>query len=308
MPRIAYLGPPGTFAEQASRALTEETDSELVPHESIRSALDAVRGGEVLAAGVPVENSVEGAVSATLDGLASGEPLVAVAETVLPIRFDVLVRRGVSARDVTAVASHPHALAQVRRWVTERLPGAGTVPASSTAAAAEEVETGKADAAVVAPVAAQHHPELVPLARGIADVDDAATRFLLIRGPGPLPEPTGADRTSIAVVAHDEVGTLGEVLSELSLRGINLSRIESRPTVDGLGTYRFFLDLDGHVADARVGDALAGLHRRCSEVRFLGSFPKAGREPVNVRPYASEQAFRESADWLERVRSGRLDS
>ncbi|SDR00105.1 prephenate dehydratase [Actinopolyspora saharensis] len=308
MPRIAYLGPPGTFAEQASRALTEDTDSELVPSESIRSALDAVRGGEVLAAGVPVENSVEGAVSATLDGLASGQPLVAVAETVLPIRFDVLVRQGSSARDVTSVASHPHALAQVRRWVTERFPGASTVPASSTAAAAEDVAAGSADAAVVAPVAAQHHPELVPLARGIADVDDAATRFLLIRAPGPLPEPTGADRTSIAVVAHDEVGTLGEVLSELSLRGINLSRIESRPTVDGLGAYRFFLDLDGHVADARVGDALAGLHRRCSEVRFLGSFPKAGREPVNVRPSASEQAFRESAAWLERIRSGLLGS
>ncbi|WP_019856010.1 prephenate dehydratase [Actinopolyspora mortivallis] len=306
MPRIAYLGPRGTFAEQATRALTSDITPELVPYESIRASLDAVRAEEVFAAGVPVENSVEGSVSATLDGLTSGGPLVAVAETVLPIRFDVLTRPGTTEREITSVASHPHALAQVRRWRAEHLPGAESVPTSSTAAAAEEVAAGRADAAVVAPVAGQHHPELAHLAHGIADVDEAMTRFLLIRPPGPLPQPTGSDRTSIAVVAHDEVGTLAEMLTELSLRGINLSRIESRPTADRLGAYRFFLDLEGHVADARVGDALAGLHRRCSEIRFLGSFPKAERAPVNVRPSASEQAFQESASWLARVRAGRL--
>ncbi|ASU77086.1 prephenate dehydratase [Actinopolyspora erythraea] len=305
MPRIAYLGPQGTFTEQATRALTADFAAELIAHDTVHSALDAVRLGDVEAAGVPMENSVEGAVAATLDGLVGGDPLVAVAELVLPIRFDVLLRPEVDPLRATSVASHPHALAQVRGWLSERLPRAQDVPTASTATAAAEVESGTADAAVVAPVATHYHPELTRLASEVADVDDAVTRFLLVRRPGRLPEPTGADRTSIAVVAHDEVGALGEVLSELSLRGINLSRIESRPTKDRLGAYRFFLDFDGHVADTRIGDALTGLHRRCFEVRFLGSFPKADSKPVNVRAADSEQAFRRSMGWLDEVRAGR---
>ncbi|RCW47319.1 prephenate dehydratase [Halopolyspora algeriensis] len=306
MPRIAFLGPPGTFTEQATRALTADFDAELVPFDTVPNALDAVRSQDVLAAGVPMENSVEGSVSATLDALTMGEPLVAVAEAVLPIRFHVLVRRGTTAGAVSTVASHPHAIAQVRSWLDRHLPEARVLTTSSTAAAAAEVDGGHADAAVVAPVAAERHPALVPLDTGVADVADARTRFLLIRRPGALPEPTGADRTSIAVVAHDEVGALTEVLSELSLRGINLSRIESRPIKDRLGEYRFFLDFDGHVADARIGDALTGLRRRCEEVRFLGSYPKADRSPASVRPAASEQAFRKSMEWLAEVRAGRL--
>lgn len=306
MPRIAYLGPPGTFTEQATRALTADFGAELVPSETVPLALDAVRDGDVMAAGVPVENSVEGSVSATLDALTSGTPLIAVGETVLPIRFHVLVRRGTVSEKVATVSSHPIALAQVRGWLGEHLPEAEVLVTSSTAAAAAAVDAGDADAAVTAPVATEHYGTLEPLATDIADVTDALTRFLLVRTPGMLPEPTGADRTSIAVLAHDEVGALTEVLAELSLRGINLSRIESRPTRDRLGEYRFFLDFDGHVADARVGDALTGLRRRCGDVRFLGSYPKADRIPSSVRPTASEQAFRSSMEWVERVRSGRI--
>ncbi|SFD86097.1 prephenate dehydratase [Actinopolyspora alba] len=305
MPRIAYLGPQGTFTEQAARELTADFAAELIAHDTVHSALEAVRAGEVEAAGVPMENSVEGAVPSTLDGLVAGDPVVAVAELVLPIRFDVLARPATNPAEITSVASHPHALAQVRGWLARELPRAQDVPTASTATAAVEVESGTADAAVVAPVAHRYHSRLTRLASDIADVDDAVTRFLLVRRPGHLPEPTGADRTSIAVVAHDEVGALGEVLSELSLRGINLSRIESRPTKDRLGAYRFFLDFDGHVADTRIGDALTGLHRRCSEVRFLGSFPKADSKPVSVRASDSEQAFRRSMRWLSEVRRGR---
>ncbi|SDK28951.1 prephenate dehydratase [Actinopolyspora mzabensis] len=305
MPRIAYLGPQGTFTEQAARELTADFAAELVAYDTVHSALEAVRAGEVEAAGVPMENSVEGSVPSTLDALVAGDPVVAVAELVLPIRFDVLVRPGTTPSEVTSVASHPHALAQVHGWLSRELPRAQGVPTASTATAAVEVENTTADAAVVAPVAHRYHSRLTRLASDIADVDDAVTRFLLVRSPGHLPEPTGADRTSIAVVAHDEVGALGEVLSELSLRGINLSRIESRPTKDRLGAYRFFLDFDGHVADTRIGDALTGLHRRCSEVRFLGSFPKADNKPVSVRAADSEQAFRRSMRWLSEVREGR---
>ncbi|MEY8042570.1 prephenate dehydratase [Saccharopolyspora cebuensis] len=304
MPLVAYLGPRGTFTEQASRCLTDDFDAELVPFDAVSQALRAVRTGEVLAAAVPVENSVEGSVPATLDALSAGDPLVAVREAMLPIRFDVLVRPG--TRDVRSVASHPHALGQVRGWLAEHLPGAEVRVSGSTAAAAAEVLAGEHDAAVTAPTAIEEYPSLVRLAEGIADLPDAVTRFLLLRRPGIPPEPTGADRTSIAAVIGDEVGALTELLAELSLRGINLSRIESRPTKDRLGEYRFFLDFDGHIADARIGDALSALHRRCSEVRFLGSYPKADRSPATVRPAASEQVFRHSAQWVDDLRAGAI--
>ncbi|MBB5154175.1 prephenate dehydratase [Saccharopolyspora phatthalungensis] len=306
MPQIAYLGPPGTFTEQATRLLTEDFDADLVPYETVPLALAAVRAGEVLAAGVPVENSVEGSVPATLDALTTAEPLVAVQEAVLPVQFDLLARPGVALSEIGTVASHPHALAQVRSWLSENMPGARTRATSSTAAAAAEVAAGEFDAAISASVALDHYPSLVRLVGGIADVPDAVTRFLLVRRPGVLPEPTGADRTSLCAVISDEVGSLVEMLAELALRGINLSRIESRPIKDRFGEYRFFLDFDGHVADARIGDALTALRRRCSSVRFLGSYPKADRSPASVRPSASEQAFQTSANWLEDLRAGRL--
>lgn len=306
MPQIAYLGPAGTFTEQATRSLTGDFAAELVPFETVPLALTAVRRGEVLAAGVPVENSVEGSVPATLDALTTDAPLVAVQEALLPVRFDLLVRPGTEQGAIRTVASHPHALAQVRDWLAAHLPGAEARATSSTAAGAAAVAAGEFDAAISAPVAAEHYPSLERLVGGIADVPDAVTRFLLVRRPGKLPEPTGADRTSVCAVIGDEVGSLAELLAELSLRGINLSRIESRPIKDRFGEYRFFLDFDGHVADARIGDALTALRRRCSTVRFLGSYPKADRSPASVRETASEQAFRVSAQWVEDVRAGRL--
>lgn len=306
VPRIAYLGPPGTFTEQATRALTADFDAELVPSDTVALALAAVRSGEAHAAGVPVENSVEGSVSATLDAMAADDPLIAVAEMVLPIHFHVFVRPGTTADKISTVASHPIALGQVRDWLAGTLPHADTLVTSSTAAAASSVESGAADAAIAAPLAWERFSSLDTLATGVADVSDAVTRFWLVQRPGVMPEPTGADRTSIAAVVSDEVGALTDLLVELSLRGINLSRIESRPTRYRLGEYRFFLDFDGHVSDARIGDALSGLRRRCSEVRFLGSYPKADRAPSSVRSTVSEQAFEESADWLARIRAGRL--
>lgn len=306
MPHIAYLGPQGTFTEQATRVLTSGFEAELIPYDDVPAALAAVRVGEILAAGVPVESSVEGSVPVTLDALSADEPLIAVAETVVPVRFDILVRRGTTADQVETIASHPHAIAQVRDWLDVNLPKAERVATSSTAAAAVRVETGECDAAVTAPAAFEHHSaSLEKLATEIADIPDAVTRFLLVRRPGMLPEPTGADRTSIVAMVSDEVGSLTAVMNEFSLRGINVSRIESRPTKDRLGEYLFFLDFDGHVADARIGEALAGLRRRCSDVRFLGSYPKADRAPASVRPSASEQAFQSAADWLERIRGGR---
>ncbi|MGH3878361.1 MAG: prephenate dehydratase [Actinophytocola sp.] len=305
MSTIAYFGPQGTFTEQAARTYARPADS-LVPVATVTLALAAVRAGDADLACVPVENSVEGAVSATMDALAVDDPLVAVAEVVLPVRFSVLVRPGLAAADVRTVASHPHALAQVQGWLAEHLGQATQAASNSTASAAVGVAAGDWDAAITAPVAASHYP-LDVLATGVADLDGAVTRFLLLRRPGELPPPTGSDRTSIvAVAAAERTGVLAEMLTELALRGINLSRIESRPQKGRLGQYRFYLDFDGHVAEQRVGDALAALHRRCLQLRFLGSYPKAepGASSVGATPGHTDADYAAAARWLSGVMGG----
>jgi prephenate dehydratase len=301
VPRIAYFGPRGTFTEQAARTFG---DAELIPYETVPLVLAAVRAGDADAGCVPVENSVEGAVTATMDSLAEDQPLIAVGEAVLPVSFSILARRGTTAEDVKTVASHPHALAQVREWIAEHLPNARPVATTSTAAAAVQVHEGEFDAAVSAPVAALHYP-LEALATDVADVGNAVTRFLLLSKPTALPAPTGADRTSLAVViAHDEPGSLASTLSELALRGINLTRIESRPLRGLFGEYRFYLDLDGHVAEERVADALAALHRASRHVRFLGSYPKADRSPSEPLTKTTDADYVAARDWVAKVREG----
>jgi len=306
VPSIAYLGPKGTFTEQAVRALPESDGARLVPMDGVIAAIEATRSGETDAACVPVENSVEGSVAATLDALADPDspPLIAVCETVLPVRFSVLVRPGTPADAVRTVATHPHAAAQVRGWLGQNLPDAKLITTYSTAAAAVAVCDGEADAAITAPVAATHYP-LEALASEVADLPDAVTRFLLLRRPEPPPPPTGADRTSLVAVTTDRTGALLEVLAVFALRGINLSRIESRPTKGRLGEYQFFLDCDGHIAEARVGDALAALHRRCTRVRFLGSYPRADGRPTMAAAGGADADFDAATAWLAGLLQGR---
>jgi prephenate dehydratase len=295
----SYLGPEGTFAEQAARVLAP--DDELRSAVSVHAAISALRAGEVDSACVPVENSVEGSVPATLDAMAESEPpVLAVAEAVLPIQFSVLVRPGTGAADVRTVATHPHAAAQVRSWLGTHLPDAATVLTASTSAAAVAVLDGQADAAVCAPIALRHYP-LAELAGAVHDKNDAKTRFLLLRRPGMVPAPTGTDRTSLVAMAADRPGALLEVLAEFALRGINLTRIESRPMKAKLGEYQFFLDCEGHIAEHAVGDTLAELHRRCTWVRFLGSYPRIGAP----RPGPDPAGFTAARAWLNAVRAGR---
>lgn len=303
MSSIAYFGPAGTFTEQAARRFTASGD-DLVAADTVATAMDEVRRGRADAACVPVENSVEGAVAATLDALAGGDPLVGVAETLLPIRFSVLVRGDLpDDATVRTVASHPHALAQVREWLGEHLPEADSVASASTAAAAVAVRDGEYDAAVTAPVAVTHYPLRVH-ASDVADVRDAATRFLLLRRPCVPPEPTGGDRTSIVAEVDNRVGALAELLQELTLRGINLTKLDARPEKRHLGRYRFFIDFEGHVAEPRIGDALCALSRRSNTVRFLGSFPRADGVTATVAARAGNPDFLGAQKWLEDVRKG----
>jgi len=309
--RYAYLGPEGTFAEAALRTLPAAAKGDLQPQVSVTAALDAVRRGEADHALVPIENSVEGSVSATLDELAVGDLLMVTREVLLPVSFALMVRPGTGLHQVRRVATHPHAAAQCRRWLATALPDATVVPALSTAAAARGLADGSAnhDAAIAAPIAAERY-RLEVLASDVEDNADAVTRFVMVSRPGEPPLPSGHDKTSlVAFISDDHPGALLEVLTELSVRGVNLTRIESRPTGEGMGRYCFSIDCEGHVDDARLGEALSGLRRVCPDVRFLGSYPRADRGPAreaSERDAAEKDAlYRDAAAWLGRIRTGR---
>jgi prephenate dehydratase len=297
-----FLGPEGSFAHAAALALAE--GAELVPLASVAEAVDAVRAAAVARAVVPLENSVEGSVPATLDELAApGSPLVITAETYLPVVFDLLVRPGTTQAAIGTIATHPHAAAQVRRYLLTQLPSARVIPVGSTAAGAQAVSEGQYDAAV-APAAAAHRYRLDSLAHDIADNPGAVTRFVVLGIPAAPPPPTGNDRTTVLTyLKENHAGALLEILTEFAARGVNLTRIESRPTKGRLGQYCFSIDCEGHVADARVGDALAALHRICADVRYLGSYPRRDGRLGEIQSGRADADFAESGDWLDRIRS-----
>lgn len=307
VPRYAYLGPEGTFSEAAARCLPDVLDA-LLPYPSVPAAMAAVRAGEADGAVVPLENSVEGSVNATLDELIRGEPLMITREVLLPVEFALLAVPGTELGAVRRVVTHAVAEAQCRRWLEEQLPKAEVHLAASTAAAAAMVANGYVgtegpyEAAIAATVAADHY-RLATLATGIGDNPDAMTRFVLVQRPGRPPEPSRADKTSlVAFIRDDHPGALLELLEQFATRGVNLTRIESRPTGNGLGEYCFAVDCEGHIADARVGEALMGLRRVCADVRYLGSYARAdGAEPA-VGYGTSNEEFDSAAEWLARLR------
>lgn len=302
--RYAYLGPAGTFAHAAAQALTAGIEASLVPHASVTQAIDALRAGTVTGAVVPLENSVEGGVPATLDELAgSSTPLIIAAETFLPVVFDLLVRPGTTQDDVSTIATHPHAEAQVRRYLLTELPGTTTALVGSTAAGAEAVRDGEYDAAV-APAIAGRLYGLDSLEHDIADNPGAVTRFVLLTRTASPPAPTGNDRTTlVAYLKYNRSGALLEILTEFGGRGVNLTRIESRPTKGSIGQYSFSIDCEGHVEDARVGEALTALHRLCAEVRYLGSYPRQDGQQSPVPAGRTDPEFTRAAAWLERIRT-----
>jgi len=305
MTRIAFLGPRGTFAEAALRLLDAAAGAELVPAASVHAALDLARTGEVDMALVPMENSVEGSVPLTLDELSSsGTGLVIVDEVVLPVTMTLVAPKGVGLGDITRIATHPHAHAQTRGWLDANLPGVVVLPALSTAGAAAGLnDLPRVYDAAIAPAITAEIYDLTILAANIGDTEDAHTRFVLVQPPGEVPQPTGADKTTLALyMHHDQPGALLAILNEFAVRGVNMTRIESRPTRKVLGDYYFSVDIEGHVSDARVAEALMGLHRVCLDVRYLGSYPRHdGREPV-LRPGVTDADFAEAQDWLRKLK------
>jgi prephenate dehydratase len=304
--RVAYLGPQGTFTEAALLQMVDSKaipgspqDVEPLPCTSADNALAAVRSGAADYACAPIENSIDGSVVPTMDSLATGAPLQIYAEHTLDVAFSIAVRAGIRASNVETVAAFPVAAAQVKRWLAEHLPDARVVPATSNAAAAQDVAEGRADAGVSTALAAERF-ELATLADGVVDEPNARTRFVLVGPPGPPPPRTGADRTSVVLRLDNVPGALVSAMTELAIRDIDLTRIESRPTRIELGTYVFFLDCVGHVDDDPVAEALRALHRRCADVRYLGSWPTGS--VVGAVPPVTDEA----SEWLAGLREGRI--
>ena len=303
-PVLAYLGPAGTFTEQALHSQADLLDYTLTPTTSIPEVLRMVGDGRADFGFVAIENSIEGSVNITQDTLTFDTDLLIQREVVSKIELNLLAHAGVGLGDVEMVLSFPHAIAQCRTWLAENLPEAATGAANSTADAARQVAVDRppATAAIATGRAAQAYG-LEILVPDIEDHPENETRFVLVAAEG-VPAPSGHDKTSLVVFQDaDRPGSLLGILQEFAARSINLTRLESRPTKQGLGDYCFLIDLEGHVADEVVADCLRNLHMKNGRVKFLGSYPAAS-DDGGTRDQASE-ASRDADQWLDSLR-GRI--
>jgi len=301
----SFLGPAGTFTEAA---LAQVPEAQGLPWRAVNNVGEAfadVVSGRSVAAMIAIENSVDGGVSATQDALASVPNLRIIGEYLVPVNFVLVARPGTALEDVKIVNAHPVAYAQCRSWLEGTLPKHGHIPSSSNVAAAAALfEPGPADAAVAPPGIEKHH-DLVVLARNIGDNPNAVTRFVLVGRTTVIPAPTGADKTSVIVeLPEDRAGALLDMLEQFATRGVNLSLIQSRPIGDAMGRYRFVIDADGHIFDERVADALLGLRRFSPKVLFLGSYPRADKQPNVFTSRYDDEVFIEARDWLRGLISG----
>ncbi len=301
----SYLGPAGTFTEAALKQVPEATGATWRPVNNVGEALDDVVTGRSIAAMIAIENSIEGGVSATQDALATIPNLRIVGEYLVPVNFVLVARPGTTLADVKVVNAHPVAYAQTHLWLEKNLPSHGHIPATSNVAAAASLLDGSLADAAVAPPGITDHYDLEVLAEAIGDNPNAVTRFVLVSRTAALPAPTGSDKTSIiAELPDDTAGRLLEMLEQFATRGVNMSLLESRPIGDALGRYRFVIDLDGHILDERVADALLGLKRFSPNVIFLGSYPRADKQAITVTERYGNDSFIEARDWLRALISG----
>lgn len=279
--RIAYLGPRGTFTEDALRAaLGDQVGVELVPRPTVFDTIVAVDSGAVDRALVPFENSIEGAVRSTLDTLAFDTHGVAiVGEHDYPIRNSLIARAELPLDEITAVLSHPQASAQCARFIRERLPRAEVRAATSTAEAVRAVAASDEPWAALGASSAARIYGCAVLAEGVEDSPDNVTRFVWIAPAGTRAAGEGPWRTTLVFseLGEDKPGALVDALVEFASRGVNLTRIESRPRRRGLGRYMFFLDLEGSADDPVVTEAIDGLRGKAESVRILGSYPVSVR-------------------------------
>jgi prephenate dehydratase len=279
--RVGYLGPPGTFAEEALLELAGlAAELEAVAFPSVVDCFRAVRAGEVPEVLVPIENSIEGSVNQTLDQLVAGDVALHIrAEVIQPIRHHLIARRPLAPADLTRVLSHPHATAQCQHWLRAHAPGAEIVAANSTADAVRTVSGADERWAAISTLRAADLYGCRVIAHDIEDTEDNSTRFVLLgREPAPAVGP-GRFRTSIVcALERDRPGALLAILQEFAMRAVNLSKLESRPTKTGLGRYIFYIDIEGsRERDLPVDAAITAIEQqRVARVRFLGSYPAGG--------------------------------
>jgi prephenate dehydratase len=274
--RIAYLGPAGTFTEDALTEALGGADFEPLRTDTVFDAISAVIEGKADRALAPYENSIEGSVRGTLDILAFEAPNVAIiGEHDYPVRQHLIVKEGVELDQIEAVLSHQQGLAQTARFLRENLPGVELRSVSSTAAAVRMVSESPRPWAAVGSRAAASLYGCRILREGIQDEQNNVTRFVWLAPEGTAP--AAGERWKTSLIFHelgdDRPGALVDALAEFSSRGINLSRIESRPLRSQLGRYFFFVDADGKLDDEPVADAIAALRGKAESVRILGSYP-----------------------------------
>ncbi|WP_193107179.1 prephenate dehydratase [Brachybacterium sp. FME24] len=310
--RYGYLGPETTFTHQALlqalAVMPEEfvATVEQVPFTAVATATTDLLAGDIDALIAPIENSVEGGVSGTLDVLAATDSITIIAEQIVQVTFVLAAREPTEIADLQVVSSHPHAQAQVQGWLRSNVPGADVATASSTAAAARDLaamspQEGRGRAAVCSPLAAEHFG-LTVLAEQIEDNAGAQTRFVLVTREGRIPAPTGADKTTLVLqLPHNRSGALLESLEMFNANGVNLSRIESRPLGDFLGRYSFSIDVEGHIEDRRVAAALRALHRICPVVHYLGSYPRIDGARPDLREEFADDTYDEAHAWIEKL-------
>lgn len=302
--RVAYLGPEGTFTETAARMLQLGDEAAFLACRDVLEVFRVVERGDATRGVVPIENTLEGSVTATLDALAFETELLIHGELEIPVNLVLAAVPGTTLDTIVSVRSHVVALGSSRRWLAERLPDVEQLASASTARAAQEVaELGTLHAAIVNPLAAERYG-LEVLAEGLADRTGNMTRFVMVGDH--VPAPTGWDKTSLVVfIDTNRPGALLQLLEIFAARELNLTKIESRPTKTELGEYCFFVDVEGHLSDERVGDALATVKRTQRDVRLLGSYRRSGaRQRAEAERIERDDAsYRAAAAWLADWRS-----
>lgn len=274
-PRTAFLGPRGTFAEEALLGQTSVKEKDLVSYPTVKDVIYAVDKGRVSRGIVPIENSIEGSVNETLDILTfEVNNVVIEQEIIIPITHNLIARTGLKPKDIKVVVSHPQATAQCRSYLARRLPSVPIIAANSTAEAVKRAaEENKSMAAIGTKLAAKIYG-LAVLGADIGDYKDNQTRFVIV-GKKPVPR-TGNDKTSIVCFIHENrPGSLLQILQEFAFRYINLTKIQSRPTKKGLGEYCFWIDMEGHLKDEQIADTLKCLKCKLRALKVLGSYPRA---------------------------------
>ena len=270
---MGYLGPEGTFSHCAANIYKKNKNMHLKPYTAFTILVDAIEKKEIDIAIVPVENSIEGAVGIVLDLLSDHATVNIVAELLLPVTHRLLVRPGLQLKEITRVISHPQAIGQCRHWLTQHLPQADIVETSSTALAASTVAKSKEPWSAIGNVVSESLYNLQCLAKNINDYVNNTTRFLIISTETVSLCNTCHYKTSIEFTLQHQPGALYEVLGKFARRGINLTRIESRPTKTELGQYRFFVDFTGHHSEQSISKLLLALKQQVRSLRVLGSYP-----------------------------------